>query len=175
MVTNGIVHPHRLDYLEDESGQKKTRLEKTLPHGNPYKVKNIDYPKGAKHFVIEKMCKSVKTVDKETGLEDALKILEQNKIHHLPVIDDKKIIGVLSDRDLIKLNGDTLFRLISVQDMMAKIVLCCGPETELLDVAKVFVKEMISSMPVIEESGELLGIITKIDLLSALITHEFFD
>ena len=80
---------------------------------------------------------------------------------------------MLSDRDLLKLKGDTLFNLIAVEDIMGKIVLCCSEETELIEVAKVFVKEMISAMPVIKESGEVLGIISKVDLLSTLIEHEF--
>jgi CBS domain-containing protein len=175
LVTNGIVHPHQFNYLVDEDGKKKSRIEKTLPHGNSYHQKKIEYPKGAHHFVIEKMTKYIQTVEENFSLDRAMDVLLKHNFHHLPVIKNEKIIGLLSDRDLLKLKGDTLFNLISVKDVMGTIVLCCDEETELLEVAQVFVKEMISAIPVIDKTGKVLGIITKVDLLSALVTHEFFD
>ncbi|MEM1031397.1 MAG: CBS domain-containing protein [Myxococcota bacterium] len=108
--------------------------------------------------------------DDPVGL--AANIMDWRRIRHVPVEDDHgKLVGMISFRDLIPLlakrsvgeeaaEGETMCR-----DVMKKDPLSAAADAPTLDVLHVMRDENIGSLPVVDEDGRLLGLVTVYDLL----------
>lgn len=171
MLINGQFQPYEFDYL---GGQyEKARLEKTLPQGQ--KTKPPKGMPGKLHYALEAMSKKPFTLAPTDMISDALKILRKHKIHHIPVIDNENLVGMLSDRDLLKVEDNTLWNLMEIKDVMSSIVLAVHQETELGQIARVLLRENISALPVLDDSHKLVGILSRVDILKMVIYHRFAD
>ncbi|AEI42433.1 CBS domain-containing protein [Paenibacillus mucilaginosus] len=90
--------------------------------------------------------------------------MKQEDTGFIPVVDGRKLIGVLTDRDLVirgyaeKHSGST-----AISEVMSGRVVSVGPETTVDEAAKVMAKEQIRRLPVVE-NGELIGIVSIGDL-----------
>jgi CBS domain-containing protein len=173
MVTNGNTHPHTFDYLTDES----SRVDPTLPRGMRM-IENDEDVKGElkEFYVIETMTKEVISLFPDDPVQKAIDLMSAKRIHHIPIHDqDEGLVGLVSDRDLLKLNGEALFSLVKIKDIMSTIVVAVGEETPLSAVAKVLVKEHISALPVLNTIEEISGIISKVDILEKVIEHKLLQ
>ncbi|SDZ28635.1 acetoin utilization protein AcuB [Evansella caseinilytica] len=121
------------------------------------------------------MKRKVITATRKTMIKEALNIMEQNRIRHLPVVNDKnEIIGILSDRDLRDAspsvfggnNEEVLAK--PVGDIMITDVITALPIDFVDEAANVMTENQISCLPV-EEDGKLVGIITEKDLLDTFV------
>lgn len=105
------------------------------------------------------------TVTPETPLFEAGQRMLQERVHHLVVTEDGKLVGILSDRDIrVPLRG---FR---VGDVMTKAVVTVGPDEAPGRAAAVMLHHEISALPVLE-GRRLVGIVTARDLLRAFATR----
>ncbi len=84
----------------------------------------------------------------------------------MPVVDDGKLVGIISDRDLREHAGYVEVRLV-----MTSEVLTVNPQTTVRQAARLLRERKIGGMPVME-GDELVGIITSSDLLGALIDRD---
>ncbi len=162
VIVDTIVSEIQLSYLSYETGN---RLEKTLVGKNKTKE---SAKKSEQAYVIESMSKNVLLRDHEISVEEALKVFKENHIHHLILTKNKRVIGIVSDRDLLWIKKINLSEHAMAKQFMAKTILCCNEETPIDFVAKVMVKEEISALPVINDEHTLTGIITHHDLLKRL-------
>ena len=162
VIVDTIVSEIQLSYLSYESGN---RLEKTLVGKNQ---KRETFKEDDQAYVIESMSKNVILHDHEISVEAALKVFEENHIHHLVLTKNKRVAGIVSDRDLLWVKKMNLAEHAMAKQFMAKTILCCNEETPIDYVAKVMVKEEISALPVINDEHILTGIITHHDLLKRL-------
>ena len=121
--------------------------------------------------VKEFMTTSMKAVDSTTRLSEAFKLMQKYHIRHLPVVEGDKLVGIVSDRDLLshasKDSGTLVFPRQSVEKVMTKDLITCNPSTNYEEALKLVLKHGINSLPVIE-SGTLVGIVTSKDLLNNL-------
>jgi CBS domain-containing membrane protein/CBS domain-containing protein len=122
------------------------------------------------------MTRDVVCVTAQDSLQDAREIMTEWEVRHLPVLADKKVVGMLSDRDVLlyaSRNGDILAvpRVVVTQVMTADPVICTA-DTPLADVGRLMLKHRIDSVPVVNEGYELIGLITSTDLIAALVRHE---
>lgn len=103
------------------------------------------------------------TLDKDSTIGDALKLMKENKIGGIPVTDkNKKLVGILTNRDL-RFETDTSKK---VSEVMTKENLITAPEgTDLTKAKKILSQYKIEKLPVINKSGELVGLITYRDIL----------
>lgn len=108
------------------------------------------------------MNKNVVTIAPEESVSAARERIRAEGIHHLVVTERKKIVGVLSDRDLT--TGDDEAR---VKDVMTKETLTITPGETLRKAAGMLDGANVSCLPVVED-GKLAGIVTTSDLLRAL-------
>jgi acetoin utilization protein AcuB len=119
------------------------------------------------------------TVTKYTNIYDAKKIMEDHNIRRLPVLDGKRLIGIVSKTDILEASPPDLSKhsihelnyILSrmiVSEVMTKHPLTVTPDTPIEIAAKLMRKYKIASLPVLEE-GELVGIITESDLFDAFI------
>jgi acetoin utilization protein AcuB len=120
------------------------------------------------------------TVSPATTLVEARKLLDQNRIEHLLVIDKKgALIGIVSDRDLRQnwaspATGLSVHELhyllekVEVRMFMIKTVKTASPDTTIERAASIMQSENISALPVMAE-GKLVGIVTNNDVMAVLL------
>ncbi|MCU0849358.1 MAG: CBS domain-containing protein [Spirochaetes bacterium] len=119
----------------------------------------------------------VLTVGPGIDMHEALDLFRKEGVSHMPVLsEDKKIIGIVSDRDLLKrmvIAGDVSGKpaAVTVGEIMTKKVITADRLTDLRRIAKAMFEQHIGSMPIVDEKGGLLGIITRSDILYALIHY----
>ncbi|HUQ67032.1 MAG TPA: IMP dehydrogenase [Flavitalea sp.] len=103
------------------------------------------------------------TLDKDSTIGDALKLMKENKIGGIPVVDkNKKLAGILTNRDL-RFETDNSRK---VSEVMTKENLITAPEgTDLKKAKKILSQYKIEKLPVVNKSGELVGLITYRDIL----------
>lgn len=120
------------------------------------------------------------TVSPDTSLVDATDIVESKKIDHLLVVDEnKKLVGLVSDRDLKQYWASPatslsthelnyLLQKVVVSMIMVKTVVTVPESTTIERAAFIMQKHRISALPVMED-GELVGIITSTDVMGVLL------
>jgi len=120
------------------------------------------------------------TVTPQTTVAEALDLMRDMDIRHLPVVDGGALVGMLSDRDLAYLNvgalltdqgADALRRelVTPVIKLMRPDVICVDPETDLSDVVELLLEHKIGAVPVIRlDTRAVVGIVSYIDVLRAV-------
>jgi len=119
--------------------------------------------------VKEIMTKEIITVDKDVNLRQVLKLMKKHEITKIPVLEDKKLIGMVTDNIIayklgsIRKKGVPASRL-HASSVTDKNIECISPE---LDIKKVLLKvgKPGPTILCITENNNLLGVITKADLL----------
>ncbi len=153
--------------------------------------------------VEDTMQKNVITIGKEMRIEEAARILRENRISGAPVVDkDNRLVGILSEGDIIRLievhspklnlilpspfdllelplrmkheydeivKGIKKAALTSVEDIMTRKLVTIRPEQSVSDAAELMDKYKIKRLPVVDDRGDLLGIITRGDIIGALV------
>lgn len=113
------------------------------------------------------------------SLSQVEKLFKKHKIRHLPVVEGKKIIGILSLTDLKRISfidaydprndnlDPSIYALFSLEQVMVRNPVTIDPNTPILEVAELFTKSEFHSVPVVEQGG-LVGIVTTTDLIRFL-------
>lgn len=109
----------------------------------------------------------VQTVQISTTLRQAWAQLEEYAIAHLIVVDeDEHPLGLISRQDILEHGTDST---VTVAVCYQKQIIAATPDTELSQIASIFVNYPIGALPVINERDQLLGIISRTDLVRLLI------
>lgn len=127
------------------------------------------------------MTKHVFTVQAETSMMKASKLMRENKIRRLPVVDDSgRLVGIVTDRDLkeaspskaTSLDMHELYYLLSeikVKDIMTRNPLVVRSTETVEKAAAVMMNHRVGGLPVVDEDGLLVGIITDADVFKVLV------
>ena len=126
------------------------------------------------------MAKDVMTVDENTSLMRATRIMKESNIRRLPVVSHGKLIGIITDRDVkdaspsktTSLDIHELYYLLSemkVKDVMTATPLTLAGTDTLEKAAIVMLNSRISGLPVVDESGQLIGLLSETDVLRGFI------
>jgi acetoin utilization protein AcuB len=138
---------------------------------------NRESPRQRVFKASEMMSTGVVTINDSTTLSDAASIFRSRRFRHIPVLDNSgALVGLLSDRDLLKraaqsLAPDPLWEQELVRTVMSSPVLAASPETEIREIARVMFHERIGCLPLLGASQELVGIITRSDILRTLLVQ----
>lgn len=120
------------------------------------------------------MTKNVITITSDTYVLDAERIMEQNKIGRLPVVDDGRLVGIVTKNDVLKAsptsttptNQRHLFYLmskLSVKEIMKTKILTVSPDTSIEKSIATAQRNKVGSLPVVE-GDRLVGILTTNDV-----------
>jgi CBS domain-containing protein len=112
------------------------------------------------------MVREVITVSPNDSLQKVKELLINNRIHHVPVVqDDGKLVGIVTTYDLFKLNVDHKdYPTTKVANVMTKILAVVEPTDKVGTAAEVFMEHLFHALPVVE-NGKLVGIVTSFDVL----------
>lgn len=114
-------------------------------------------------FIKECMTKSPYTVSVDTPLLTDRELLSEHDIRHLPVLDGKKFVGILSDRNLKQALASPGGERFLVADAMMPDAFAVSPETELATVVEEMAKEKYGSAVIQEQDGIVVGVFTTVD------------
>ena len=123
-------------------------------------------------LIEEIMVKEVITLIPTNTVRDALKIMRDEKVRHLPVItDNRAVIGIITDRDLKEVIPSTLAEYkgrdiydTQISTIMTKNPIIGHPMDFVEESAIIFYRNKIGSLPIVS-NNKLVGIITETDLL----------
>lgn len=109
------------------------------------------------------------TIMEDASIQDALSLMKENRIRHLPVVDrKKKLTGWVTLSDLKQGLIPSMLGDVSLGDIVNRNPYAISPDADIEDAAKLVYQHKISGMPVIN-NGELVGVITETDLFRAFI------
>ena len=125
------------------------------------------------------------TIDLHSSMQDAINLLKIHKISTLPVVDNKRLVGIVTDRDLKKASPSDattldvhellyLLSTIQVKDIMTANPITVPPDCTIEETAAVLMANKISGVPVVDAAGAILGVITHTDLFKVIISLTSF-
>ncbi len=112
-------------------------------------------------------------------LETAKELFSKHNIKHIPIVQNKEVIGILSYSDMLRISYaevsdddssvDTfVYDMYTIKQVMAKNLFMVPPNSTIKDVAKMLNEKEFHALPVVEDN-ELVGIVTTTDLINYLI------
>lgn len=129
--------------------------------------------------VIQAMTRNVICIREDDPLQRAHDLMLEWEIRHLPVTSDGRLVGLLTDRDILPYVSRRDFsRLpeIPVLEVMTRNVLTVSPSDTIWHVANLMSVNKIDCLPVTEDSDQrLVGLITSMDLVDLLKEREVLD
>ncbi len=122
----------------------------------------------------------VVTVHTGQKLSDVNRLFKQQPIHHLPVLDGKKPVGIISTNDIFKLIFNVegtdermadamLDHQFSIRDVMQSDIKTLTTKASVKDAAKILQDSSMHSVLVVDDKGALAGIVTTTDLIRYLL------
>lgn len=126
------------------------------------------------------MNQDVVTIEVDDSMLNAIRILEERNIRHLPVLRKGKLVGIVTDRDLKKAAPSDATTLatyeipyltdkIKVEEVMTRNPATVPFNYTVEEAAEILLSRKISGLPVVDRDGTLVGIITQTDIFKVLI------
>jgi acetoin utilization protein AcuB len=125
------------------------------------------------------MTKNPFTVEPETLMLDAQRIMKENNIRRLLVCDKGKLVGILTKHDILEASPSPasslsvyelnyLLAKMKVKDIMKKNPVTLTPDTPFEEALRIGQEKKVGSFPVVDEKGKLVGITTESDIVRIL-------
>ncbi len=126
------------------------------------------------------MAKDVLTVDKDASLMRVTRIMKENNIRRLPIVAEGKLVGIITDRDVkdaspskaASMDIHELHRIMSamnVTEVMTPTPMTLAGNDSLEKAAMIMLESKISGLPVADQDGHLIGLVSETDVLRAFI------
>ncbi len=130
-------------------------------------------------LVGERMSKPIITVSQDMPINDAINLMKKERIRRAPVVKDGKLVGIVSDKDLLNASPSPVTTLsiwemnymlskITVSEVMTKNVMTVDEDTPIEQAARIMADNKIGGLPVMRD-GNVIGIITETDLFKLFI------
>lgn len=122
------------------------------------------------------MTKEIRTVDINENLEKAEHLFKKYKIRHIPVVENDKIVGMLSLNDLLRISfadgaykeeeniSSDIYEMFSISQLMVRKPETVSSTTTVKEVAELLTKTQFHSLPVVDDE-KVVGMVTTTDLL----------
>ena len=108
-------------------------------------------------------------VSHDADFKAAMGLMQKHRIRRLPVLDERgALAGIVAERDLVAAADRYLSSPVDVAQVMTRKVVTVDAATPVVDAATVMIERKIGGLPVLDEAGKLLGIITETDLFKVL-------
>lgn len=131
-------------------------------------------------FVSARMTPSPVIVPPNTAIADAFSLMKINKFRRLPVVEDGKLVGIVTDRDLREVSPSpattlSVFELnyllgkLQVKDIMKKAVITIRDDATIEEAALAMYTNKIGGLVVVDAAGGVAGVITETDIFKCLV------
>lgn len=115
------------------------------------------------------MTTNVVTVKSDTPIDRALELLIEKNITGLPVVDDDRaLIGIISEKDMLKLLPGLEDESTTVADFMTKDITCFDQDEDLIAICECLVNNNFRRIPIVS-NGKLVGIISRRDIIKYIL------
>jgi len=118
--------------------------------------------------VADLMIRNPATLDPEAKLEEAWRIMHDQRLRHVPICKGDHLVGLVTQKDLLVSTQSGSVLSLPVAEVMVFNVRTISPETDLAIAAQTMLDHKISCLPVVD-GDTLIGIITESDFLSLLV------
>jgi CBS domain-containing membrane protein len=126
------------------------------------------------------MTREVVSVEESDSLANLLASMQALRFRHLPVTDDDRLIGLLTERDLLRISTSNLlphsteqdrelFGRFHVRDVMVRDVITVTPETPVATAGQLLLDKRVGCLPVVDSNNELVGILTSSDFVASVV------
>lgn len=130
---------------------------------------------GKEGVVREIMMGSPVTLKPEDTLDLANDVISLGRIRHIPIVDGSRLVGIVTERDLIgaaaaqifglkRKSKSALLKSVLIKEVMKKRVITAAPDTPIKDIAHLMANKKIGCVPVVSE-GMVVGLVTTTDIL----------
>jgi acetoin utilization protein AcuB len=134
---------------------------------------------GKQMLVMDWMSAPVITVDVHDSMQHAVNLMTENKIGTLPVMQNNKLVGIVTDRDLKEAAPSSVavfdikqilrhLSQVKMENIMTREPITVPPDFTIEEAAEKLQDNNISGCPVLDRAGDLAGIITKNDIFRAM-------
>jgi acetoin utilization protein AcuB len=142
-------------------------------------ARNPSCPEWRRNMLIKDwMTKDPITITEDTSMIKAIHIMKDRRFRRLPVVSDGKLVGMVTDRDLKEaspskattLDVHELYYLLAelrVSEIMSRNLLSVSQDDTVEHAAQLMLEHTISGLPVLDERGKVIGIITQSDVFRA--------
>lgn len=114
------------------------------------------------------------TLTPDDTLGKAREMLMAKRVHHLPVVEGKRLVGMITSWDLFKLGLSAAdYQNIKVREVMTTKLATLEPDQHIGAAAEVLMEHLFHAIPIVNEKGELVGIVTSYDLLRYSYNKEY--
>jgi CBS domain-containing protein len=125
------------------------------------------------------MAQNPATLDRNETLDIPDTIMNLGRIRHMPVVEDGRVVGILSQRDLFRSalivalgfgrkTTSALIKTIRVKEVMTKPAITITADAAVSDAARLMIEKKIGCLPVVENE-RLIGLITETDILRSVV------
>jgi acetoin utilization protein AcuB len=119
----------------------------------------------------------------DSTLLEAWTVMKRKGIHHLPVTAaDGTLVGMISNQDLLpytheleSVNAPKPSAELTLSRVMSSRIMSAAPTTEIREIAHVMLEERVNGIPILDNSGHLIGILTTSDILRAIVHRSPLD
>lgn len=120
------------------------------------------------------MTKDVITLGPNDTLGQVRDIMLSKHIHHIPIVEGKKLVGMVTSWDLFKLGKSADdYSNMKISEVMTRKVATLDPDQHLGAVAEVLTRHLFHAVPIVNDESELLGIVTSTDIIRYEHTKEY--
>ncbi len=128
-------------------------------------MSEADQPKISRMRCSEIMTKSVKTSTGEMSLREVAGIMRDGDMGAVPVVDNGKLIGIVTDRDIVvRLVAEGTADSSTVADAMTTELFTVSPNDFAFEALRIMGDKQVRRIPVISDNGQLAGIISMADV-----------
>jgi CBS domain-containing protein len=132
------------------------------------------------------MTSPVITIKPQTLISEAHQCMKENGIRRLPVVEAGKLVGMITVGDVREASPSDattlsiwelnyLWAQLTVERVMTRAVVTVEPDVPVTDAAQLMLDHKISGLPVVDQSGKLVGILTESDIFRMLVQSRVMD
>lgn len=178
--THAIAPGHRVDTMEHHNDDVQKKQHSGVAVQSYQEIDQL--PQSSPVLLANQIMTSpVVTLKSQDSIADAMGLFKTRQLRHIPVVTDNGVVeGILSDRDILRhMSGVTegyeqhmpsARTNDRVGQLMKTQVLTASADTDVRYIARLFVEQRVGAMPIVID-GNLVGMITRSDVLGAVMRH----
>lgn len=131
-------------------------------------------------FVADRMTRNPISIKPDDKVDAAAALLKEHKIRRLPVVENGKLVGIVTDKDLMRVSPsaattlsryeiNSLLAKISIREIMSDKVISVNENAPIEEAALLMSMNKIGGVPVVTDVGAVVGVITETDIFNALV------